>query len=72
MSEFFRKRGDDKYAECSIEPLLDEDVEEILVYNVQYVMEDWNILRFMPINWRNLNHHKSRCKNYGMNKINIE
>ncbi len=37
MSEFFRKRGDDKYAECSIEPLLDEDVEEILVYNDYYV-----------------------------------
>ena len=33
LSEFLRKRTDNEYAECSISPLLDEDAEEILVYN---------------------------------------
>lgn len=37
LSEFLRKRSDDKYAECSIEPALDEDAEEVLVYNENYV-----------------------------------
>lgn len=37
LSEFLRKRTDDEYVECSILPLLDEDVEEILVYNENYV-----------------------------------
>lgn len=37
LSEFLRKRTDNEYAECSISPLLDEDTEEILVYNENYV-----------------------------------
>lgn len=37
LSEFLRKRTDNEYAECSISPLLDEDAEEILVYNENYV-----------------------------------
>lgn len=37
LSEFLRKRTDDEYTECSILPLLDEDAEEILVYNENYV-----------------------------------
>ena len=37
LSEFLRKKSDDKYTECSIAPLLDEDTEEILVYNENYV-----------------------------------
>ena len=39
LSEYLRKRTDDEYTECSILPLLDENAEEILVYNENYVNE---------------------------------
>lgn len=39
FSEFLRNSADPIYANCSIEPLLDSETEEILVYNENYVNE---------------------------------
>lgn len=37
LSEYLRKYNDPKYADCSIEPAINELEEEILVYNEHYV-----------------------------------
>lgn len=39
FSEFLRNSADPIYVNCSIEPLLDSETEEILVYNENYVNE---------------------------------
>lgn len=39
FSEYLRKRTDAEYTECSIEPVINDDEEEIFVYNENYVEE---------------------------------
>lgn len=39
FSEYLRKRTDEEYAECSIDPVINDDEEEIFVYNENYVEE---------------------------------
>lgn len=39
FSEFLRNHKDEKYSECSIEPAINDNEEEILVYNEHYVEE---------------------------------
>ena len=39
FSEFLRNYRDEKYNECSIEPKINDEEEEILVYNEHYVDE---------------------------------
>lgn len=39
FSEYLRKRTNAEYAECSIEPVINDDEEEIFVYNENYVEE---------------------------------
>lgn len=39
FSEYLRKKTNAEYAECSIEPVINDDEEEIFVYNENYVEE---------------------------------
>ena len=39
FSEYLRKRANVEYVECSIEPVINDDEEEIFVYNENYVEE---------------------------------
>ena len=39
LSEFMRNSSDSRYSGCSIEPTINNDEEEILVYNEHYVEE---------------------------------
>ena len=39
FSEYLRKRTNAEYTECSIEPVINDDEEEIFVYNENYVEE---------------------------------
>lgn len=39
FSEYLRKKTNAEYAECSIEPVINDDAEEIFVYNENYVEE---------------------------------
>lgn len=39
LSEYLRNLNNPRYSNCAIEPTLDTDTEEILVYNEKYVQE---------------------------------
>ena len=39
FSEYLRKRANAEYIKCSIEPVINDDDEEIFVYNENYVEE---------------------------------